>query len=141
VKPDSGNLPPEIPERFRRVPYNGRRHPGRAGARGLSDGANCQHYAYQYLRYHGYEVPNLRSSDLWADSKHSTVAGRLRRFDVVLFNREPSAWGAHVGVYLGNSRVLHLCKAVGHPEVRTLAQFASDPAYKIRIGAKRFRKA
>ena len=127
----------KIPREFRSVRYNAASHPGRPGLKGFKHGANCQHFACELLRHFGYEVPNLRSSELAADTKHFTIARRLRPFDLILFNRSETAWGAHVGIYLGNARVLHLCKAAGHPETWTLARFAATPAYKVRVIAKR----
>jgi len=106
---------------------------------GLEQGANCQHFAYEFLRHFGFELPNLRSSELWSDSKYSTVALRIRPLDLVLFNRSRKAWGAHVGVYLGEKEVLHLCKSAGCPETWTLDKFAATPAYRVFVGAKRLR--
>lgn len=132
---------PTIPARFRNVRYDGKCYPGSRGLRGLGRGANCQHYAYEFLRHLGFTVPNLRSSELWADKEFSSRVHRLRRFDLVLFNRKRAAWGAHVGVYLGGSRVLHLCKSIGLPAVWTLDEFAAREEYRTMLGAKRFRIA
>ena len=129
----------EIPARFRNVPYNGSCYPGRSGLRGLRRGANCQHFAYELLRHFGFIVPNLRSSELWADRKLSSRVYRLRRLDLVLFNRKRASWGAHVGVYLGGGKVLHLCKAVRRPQVWRLDEFVAREEYRTMPGAKRFR--
>ncbi|MGO9602285.1 MAG: NlpC/P60 family protein [Candidatus Binataceae bacterium] len=128
-----------IPARFRNVRYDGSCYPGRA--QGLERGANCQHFAYEFLRHHGFEVPNLHSSELWTDAKYSTIARRIRPLDLILFNRTRKAWGAHVGVYLGDKQVLHLCKSAGCPEIWTLDQFAAMPAYRVLVGIKRFRSS
>jgi len=110
----------EIPARFRRVRYDGSCYPGRPGLRGLRRGANCQHFAYELLREFGFTVPNLRSSELWSDRKFSSRVRQLRKLDLVLFNRKRASWGAHVGVYVGGGKVLHLCKSAGRPETCTL---------------------
>lgn len=129
----------KIPARFRDVPYHGNRYPGSLTPRGLKRGANCQHFAYEFLRHFGFTVPNLRSSELWADRRFSSRVRRLRRFDLLLFNRKRASWGAHVGVYLGGGKVLHLCKSVGRPAVWTLDDFAAREEYHTMLGAKRFR--
>jgi cell wall-associated NlpC family hydrolase len=55
----------------------------------------------------------------------------------LLFNPTPDAYGAHVGVYLGEGRVLHLAKRIGKPAVWPLDRFAREPGYETLIGAKR----
>jgi cell wall-associated NlpC family hydrolase len=129
-----------VPRRFRKVRYNASRFPGSAGTRGLDDGANCQHFAYELLRHFGYEVPDLRSSNLWNDRHWTVMAKRLRPLDIVLFNRTRTAWGAHVGVYLGGGKIIHLCKQVGVPAIWTLARFAREDRYSVFLGAKRLRR-
>ena len=37
--------------------------------------------------------------------------------DLVLYAPTRDPWGAHVGVFLGGSSVLHLCQEVGVPAV------------------------
>ena len=130
-----------IPARFRVVRYNGSCYPGSPGLRGLRRGANCQHFAYELLRHFGFDVPNLRSRELWADRKFSSRVHRLRRLDLVLFNRKRASWGAHVGVYIGGGKVLHLCKSAGRPQVWTLDEFAARSEYRTLLGAKRFHRA
>ena len=46
--------PIKIPARFHQVLYNHERYPGAPGVRGLVGGANCQQYAYEFLREFGY---------------------------------------------------------------------------------------
>ena len=126
-----------IPKSFLNVRYNGAKFPGAAGDPGLGEGANCQRFAYALLRHFGREVPNLRSSELWEDTKSTTLAKRLRPLDLMLFSADGKSWGAHVGVYLGAGRVIHLAKKIGKPAIWTTTQFAADPAYKKLVGAKR----
>ncbi|HUA32753.1 MAG TPA: NlpC/P60 family protein [Candidatus Binataceae bacterium] len=129
----------KIPARFLSVPYDGSRYPGAIKASDLRDGANCQRFAFELLRHFGRTVPNFRSSELWDDAEQTTIAKRLRPLDLLLFSRDGRAWGAHVGVYLGEGQVIHLAKKVGRPEIWTMADFAADPSYRVFIGAKRVR--
>ncbi|HUY27819.1 MAG TPA: hypothetical protein VMV27_10410 [Candidatus Binataceae bacterium] len=126
-----------VPRRFLRVQYNGARHPGAPKLRGLAHGANCQHFAYELLRHDGLAVPDLRSSDLWRDKRFTRRVVRLRPLDLLLFNRTRRAWGAHVAVYLGQRRAIHLSNQVGTPAIWTLEEFAEHERYQVYLGAKR----
>ena len=128
------SLPPE----FWAVPYRGEKYPGAPGVSGVADGANCQQFAYSVLRYFGFSIPDFRSSELWDDRVHTDmVDGPLRTFDLLLWNDRPEAWGAHVGLYIGDDRAMHLARSVGRPAVWTLAEFARRTEYRVFIGAKR----
>jgi murein DD-endopeptidase / murein LD-carboxypeptidase len=94
----------KIPEPFYQVRYNHERYPGAPGVRGLVGGENCQQYAYEFLRAFGFTIPDFRSSDLWADTTHSVVSKQPKLFDLVLVHDR----GAHVGVSLASSLILHL---------------------------------
>ncbi|HVA78184.1 MAG TPA: hypothetical protein VNF27_09825 [Candidatus Binataceae bacterium] len=131
--PRSINIPP----RFLRVEFNGARHPGAPNLRGLAHGANCQHFAYELLRHYGLAVPDFRSSHLWRDRRFTRRVVRLRPLDLLLFNRTRRARGAHVAVYLGQRRAIHLSKQVGTPAIWTLDEFAAQPRYRVFLGAKR----
>jgi lipoprotein Spr len=126
-----------IPRKFLRVQYNGACYPGAPDLRGLAQGANCQHFAYELLRHFGRAVPDLRSSDLWSDTRFTRPVVRLRPLDLLLFNRTRRAWGAHLAVYLGGGRAIHLSKQVGTPIVWTLEEFAEHERYRVYLGAKR----
>jgi lipoprotein Spr len=126
-----------IPARFMRVRYNGARYPGAAGARGLGGGANCQRFAYELLRHFGREIPDFRSSELWTDRRFTKRVVRMRPLDLLLFNRTPRACGAHLAVYLGGGRAIHLCKALGRPAIWSLEEFAACERYRIFLGARR----
>ena len=129
-----------IPARFMAVPYEGSRYPGAPGVVGLVGGANCQQFAYELLRYFGRTIPNFRSSDLWDDRDLTAVVrGAFEPLDLLLWHDRPEAWGAHVGLYLGDHRAIHLAKSVGHPAVWSLDGFAERPEYRFFIGAKRIR--
>jgi lipoprotein Spr len=77
--------PIKIPERFWQVRYH------RGGVRGVDGGANCQQYAYEFLRAFGYRIPDFRSSNLWADTLHTVVTASPERFDLVLVHNKPDA--------------------------------------------------
>src|SRR5881227_2037458 len=106
--------PLPIPGRFHHVRYNGAHYPGAAGVVGLDGGANCQQFAYELIRHFGFAPPDYRSSELWEDATHTQVVmGELEPCDLLLFNRTPAAWGAHVAVYLGGGQAVHLAKREG----------------------------
>jgi murein DD-endopeptidase / murein LD-carboxypeptidase len=129
--------PIEIPKQFYRVRYNGKCYPGAPGVRGLRAGANCQHYAYEFVRASGYTIPALRSSGLWADTVHTATVEQAEPFDLVLLNSKMDPWGAHVGVYLGQHLVLHLCKKIGVPAIESIESLMQRPKYHYLIGFKR----
>jgi hypothetical protein len=134
---DLAESPFPIPERFHAVRYNGARYPGTGG--GLELGANCQKFAYEFIRHFGYEIADFRSSGLWEDTAYTRALGdseELKALDLVLFNRNREAWGAHVGVSLGGGLVLHLSKGVGGPAIWHLDRFAGCLEYACLIGAK-----
>ncbi len=101
---------------------------------------NCQSFAYAVLRHFGRVVPDFRSSELWSDTRFTFEVGEFVPLDIVLFNSTENAYGAHVGIYAGAERILHLSKQVGFPTRWTLDEFARNPRYRVRIGAKRTRK-
>lgn len=129
----------DIPAQFLSVRYDGSRFPGAPGVSGVAGGANCQQFAYELLRHFGFVVPDLRSSDLWDDTEHTTRVERLEPFDLLLFSPDGRAFGAHVGVYLGDGQVIHLSKEAGVPEVRDLTWFENTPRYRVLLGGKRCR--
>jgi murein DD-endopeptidase / murein LD-carboxypeptidase len=134
---DLSQSPIKIPERFCHVRYDHARYPGAPGVRGVVEGANCQHYAYEFLRAFGYTIPDFRSSDLWADTAHTVVSQRPEPFDLVLVHDKPDPWGAHVGVYLGNGLVLHLSQKLGVPALEPLESLTQRAQYRYLIGFKR----
>ncbi|MBV9332306.1 MAG: C40 family peptidase [Alphaproteobacteria bacterium] len=116
--------------------YDALSYPGSSVAR---DGfANCQSFSYAVLRHFGHVVPDIRSSELWADRVYTFHPAReWEALDLIFVNSKRSAFGAHLGVYLGNEMVLHLSKRVGHPAVWSLDDFAACRSYRVLIGAKR----
>ncbi len=133
-----------LPAPFWHVPYAGARHPGSAAVAalpGLAAGANCQLYAYAVLAHFGRSLPALRSSDLWEDTRHTVQVAQARPLDLLLFNKDGDAYGAHVGVCVGDGQVLHLCAEVGRPAVWGTADFAARERYRFLVGVKRLRAA
>ncbi len=126
----------EIPARFWTVHYNGDRPPS-VGA-GFADGANCQHFAYELLRHFGRRVPDLWSSDLWDSSVSTRVAGPFEPLDLLLFNRTPDPYAAHLAVFVGDGNALHLSRMVGRPIVWPIERFLALPQYAVLIGGIRY---
>ncbi|MEO1450916.1 MAG: hydrolase [Bacteroidota bacterium] len=127
-------LPPE----FFQIPYNARQIPGGASLDDLSGGANCQVLAYAILRYFGYELPPFRSSELWADTEYTRIVEPpFEPLDIMLYHRHQEAFGAHVGLYWGEGKVLHLSKGNGLPAIEEHADLLQQEKYRCFIGAKR----
>lgn len=120
--------------------YDGSRHPQGDKRGGIGKGANCQYFAYSFLRNFGFEVGNLRSSDLWKDKIYTKKITSVKPLDILLFNNKFDPYGAHVGVCVGKNRILHLCKEVGYPTIWDFEAFSKHKKYKAYIGAKRPKK-
>ncbi|MFC9843538.1 hydrolase [Streptomyces sp. NPDC060223] len=139
-EPSEDELLARLPAGIWETTHVGRRFPGSravAGKPGLAEGANCQLFAYEVLRHCSLTVPDWRSSDLWDDTGLTERVALARPLDLALFNATDEAWGAHVGVVVGEDRVLHLCAEVGRPVVWDLADFAARDRYRTLIGFKR----
>ena len=114
------------------TPYVGAAHPQQRPQQPIANGANCQRYAYAILGLFGRTVPDHRSSELWAEPAFEHPA-EPQDLDLVLFNSDVSAWGAHVGVVLADG-VLHLSTEVTIPAVWTWQRFAERPKYRTVVG-------
>lgn len=135
--PSDDSMLDQLPAQFRAVRYVGAQIPD--SRNGLEQGANCQRFAYAVLGHFGIVVPPWRSSALWADKDVTEpVAPPYRPLDLLLFNGQPEAYGAHIGLWTG-ADVLHLCRAEGRPAIWPLSRFAGTPRYACLVGAKRFR--
>ena len=129
---------PAIPARLWAMRYDASCFPGSTKMR---DGfANCQTFAYAVLRHFGRTIPDFRSSELWEDGDHTFVVEQFCLLDLILFNRARRAFGAHVGVFVGENNVLHLSRRVGVPAVWRLHEFAEIASYRVLVGGKRTRK-
>ncbi|MFJ3308753.1 hydrolase [Streptomyces sp. NPDC086549] len=130
----------QLPAVFWTVPYVGSRFPGSPAVTrrpGLSLGANCQLFAYEVLRHFGFAPPALRSSELWADTSATVHVSAAQPLDLLLFNSTDDAYGAHVGLWVNEGRVLHLCAEAGRPAVWEQAEFAARQRYQVLLGVKR----
>ncbi|MEV8037995.1 hydrolase [Streptomyces sp. NPDC002742] len=130
----------QLPAAFWTVPYVGSRFPGApevADLPGLEEGANCQLFACEVLRHFSLVPPDLRSSELWADTQATVRVSVAQPLDLVLFNATDDAYGAHVGVWVNEGRVLHLCAEIGRPVVWEMTEFAKRHRYRVLIGIKR----
>ena len=127
----------QIPKPFIGIQYNGKRIPGIENASDLSLGANCQLYAYELLRYFGKTIPPFRSSNLWEDTEYTKKVDTPQFLDLMLYNKTPDPFGAHVGLYVGNDQVLHLSFDIGYPVIQQHSELISQEKYAYFIGAKR----
>lgn len=130
----------EIPDRFFHVKYVAARIPSVENPSDLSLGANCQLFAYEVLRHFGYSIPAFRSSNLWEDKIYTDAVNDFLPLDLMLYHDKSIAYGAHLGVYIGEGKVLHLAKSVGKPEIRPHVDFALIDQYAYFIGAKRLKR-
>jgi cell wall-associated NlpC family hydrolase len=106
----------------------------------FSDGANCQLFAYSLLSDNGYKIPPFRSSELWDDEKYTNkVADELKPFDIILYHNKKQSWGSHVGLFLGNDKIVHLSQENGYPKIQTHKSMAENKKYRYFIGAKRLK--
>ncbi len=129
----------DIPPFYWTIPYVGKRYPGVPNEGDLGEGANCQRYSFSVLAFFGFTIPDFRSSDLWQDTVATRRVSSPQPLDLLLFNRSDGPWGAHVGLYVADNAVLHLCKEIGFPEVWKLEDFSQRPRYRYLVGTKRVR--
>ena len=101
------------------------------------DGSNCQRFGYGVLGLFHLRVPPLRSLELWAEQQACATVVRPQALDLVLYSPTGGAFGAHVGVWLGEDLVLHLCAEVGQPTLWGNGEFAMRTRYAHRVGFKR----
>jgi murein DD-endopeptidase / murein LD-carboxypeptidase len=126
-----------IPDHFMSVRYNPANYPGAPSFSGLEKGANCQVFAYAFLNHHGLKLPPLRSSELWEDTTHTRKVSVYQPLDLILFGPNFDAFGAHVGVFVGEGIVLHLSAAHGMPLLESISLMQQLPRYRCVIGGKR----
>jgi murein DD-endopeptidase / murein LD-carboxypeptidase len=127
----------EIPELFWTVEYDGENLPRESGGYQLTGGANCQVFAYAILQHFGIAIPPLRSSDLWSDTRFTRRVSGYRPLDLLLFNRTEAAWGAHVALFVGENKAIHLSASEGRPVIWRLEDFAIREQYAVLLGGKR----
>lgn len=90
----------DIPARFWQVTYDQAHDPNSPVLNPMAQGANCQNFAYELLRHFGRHVPYLRSSNLWEDTEHTTIAAEPRALDLARFREQ-----AEYAVFIGAKRV------------------------------------
>lgn len=129
-----------IPEKFLTVKYVGARIPSVENQADLSLGANCQVFAYELLRANGISTPNFRSSDLWEDKLFTVKVTEFQALDIMLYNPDNNSFGAHVGVYIGEGKIIHLSYQNQKPEIIEHTLMSDNEKYRIFIGAKRVLK-
>ncbi|MCW2601490.1 MAG: Cell wall-associated hydrolase [Frankiales bacterium] len=127
----------DLPTWFWEVPFVASRSPGAVARSGLRQGGNSQLFAYEVLAHFGFRIPDVRSAELWRDTDATRVVLESRPLDLALFHDREQAWGAHVGVVVSDTEVLHLCAEVGTPTIWSWDDFASRTRYAHLIGFKR----
>ncbi len=125
------------PENIAMVPYEYSAAPAASDPPSWLDGSNCQRFAYGVLALFGIIFPPLHSSDLWEECEVTEVTLTPKPLDLILFNSTHDSYGAHVGVWMSNTEILHLCQEVGRPASWSLDDFALRPRYATVIGSKR----
>ena len=127
----------KIPASFYDVEYRSDRIPGIDNQSDLKLGANCQVFAYALLKENGRYVPNDRSSELWSDRSYSEVVSEFEPLDLMLYNSSNDAYGAHVGVYVGEGKIIHLALRNGKSKIELHGDMLKKDRYQCFIGAKR----
>ncbi|MCP4522329.1 MAG: C40 family peptidase [Cytophagales bacterium] len=109
----------DIPEKFHKVEYNLARIPGCEAQENLALKANCQVYVYELLKSFGKQSLQLRSKELWEDIQvtQQVKEENLQPLDIMLYNNKEEAFGAHIGVYIGDGKVLHLSQGNNIPMI------------------------
>jgi hypothetical protein len=54
----------------------------------------------------------------------------------LLINRTEAAWGAHVALFVGENKAIHLCASEGRPVIWRLEDFALREEYAFLRGGK-----
>lgn len=119
------------------VKYNPSRIPGIDNQLNLSLGANCQVFAYEFLRINDIKLPNFRSSELWEDKIYTKGVNTFKKLDLMLYSKEGKSFGAHIAVYIGFGNVIHLSMYNKTYEIIEHKEMLKNNKYKCFIGAKR----
>jgi lipoprotein Spr len=127
----------EVPPKFLRVRYNGARHPLAGPGSIFREGTNCQRFVFELLRHFGFEVGLMRSSELHADRRFTRLVRDPRSLDIMMFNRDRSAWGAHLALCLADGLAIHLSREIGKPAIWPIEEFFRHERYRTLIGIKR----
>ncbi len=125
------------PDTIANVPYNYGAGPAASVPASWLDGANCQRFAYGVLSLFAITCPALASSELWQEHEVTRVVLTPEPLDLIVFNSTSDPYGAHVGVWMTDTEILHLCREEGRPASWSLDDFARRPRYAHLIGCKR----
>jgi lipoprotein Spr len=129
-----------IPKKFYKIPYNSHNFPNNDKQIDIKDGANCQFFVYTLLEYFGYPKLTFRSSELFDDKEETINVSNAEVFDIIMFNNVDKSYGAHLGLYIGKDKVIHLSKEVGLPSIWTFSNFNNTDKYCKIVGIKRVKK-
>jgi len=130
-----------LPKWLMDIQYNGRIIPNGETHDIVTTGANCQVFAFQLLRFNELIVPDFRSSELWEDVEFSElVTEDFRPLDLLFFHRKEEAYGAHIAVYMGENKAIHLSRKNRTPVIWSIETFLEQAAYPFLLGGKRFFK-
>jgi lipoprotein Spr len=127
----------EIPDFFWTVEYDGANFPRESVGYQVTTGANCQVFAYALLQHFGIAIPPLRSSELWSDTRFTRRVSDYCPLDLLLFNRTEAARGAHVALFVGENKAIHLSASERRPVIWQLEDFATREEYAFLLGGKR----
>ena len=130
----------KIPKIFFEVQYNSSRIPNIKDQSDLTLGANCQVFAFELLKVNGITAPNFRSSELYSDTIYTEKVEIFKPLDLMLYNNNNNSFGAHVGVYIGNEKIIHLSLENGYAQIIEHQEMIKNRKYNIFIGAKRVLK-
>lgn len=130
----------KFPERYMDIVYNPSIVPDKKEKNIINTGANCQVYAYELLRFNNKNIPDYRSRELWEDTIYSNIVSwEYQPLDILFFNKELNPYGAHLGIYIWDNKVLHNSKDIWKSSIFELNNFKEIGKYKICIWAKRFK--
>ena len=126
-----------IPKKYFNIKYTSSRIPGVKNQLNLTLGANCQVFAYALLKENGITIPNFRSSHLWEDDIYTEKVTKFKPFDLMLYSIAGDAYGAHVGLYIGEGKIIHLSADNVYAEIISHEDMLKNEKYSFFIGAKR----
>jgi hypothetical protein len=119
------------------VRYESSRIPGIDNQSNLSLGANCQVFAYEFLKVNDIEIPNFRSRELWEDEIYTKIVKDFKPLDLMLYSKDGKSFGAHLAVYIGFGDVIHLSADNRVYEIIEHENIIKNQKYKCFVGAKR----
>jgi hypothetical protein len=128
----------KIPKWILEIIYNPKIFPNWEVHDYVKDGANCQVFAYEILKFNWKKVPDLRSSEMWADNKISFEVHDFEKLDLIFFNNSTESYWAHVWLYIWNNKVIHNTNKTWWVEIWDLEEFRKYEDYQFILWWKRF---